>query len=94
MKNYRYACKDNGFTYVYFFSPLCEWIVEKLPETLAPNTITMVGFMFSFLPCVYIFAEYGTSFKNDPERPIPSSFYLAQAFSYFMYRLFDETDGK
>ena len=33
--NYKYACKDTGILYVYFLSPLAQWISEHLPDWLA-----------------------------------------------------------
>lgn len=64
-----------------------------MPETVAPNLITLVGFMFSIAPFYILFTEYGTDFKNG-EIAIPSWFYYFEAFSFLSYRMLDEMDGK
>lgn len=59
-----------------------------------PNLITLIGFCFASVPFVILFAHCGSSFSNDKDHPIPSWFFLMQALFYFMYRMFDEMDGK
>ena len=79
--------------YVYFYNPVATKIVEYLPDTLAPNLITLIGFTFSTIPFITLFGCYGTSFENG-EHPIPNWFFFMEAVCYFMYRMFDEMDGK
>ena len=64
LKIYRYAGGDKGLMYVYFYNPVATKIVEYLPDTLAPNVITLVGFCFSTLPFIVLFGNFGTSFEN------------------------------
>jgi hypothetical protein len=35
IRNYKYKGSDNSIFYKYVASPICEYIVSKLPETLA-----------------------------------------------------------
>ena len=76
-----------------FYSPTANRIVEHMPENIAPNLITFVGFMFTIVPFYILFNNYGTNFING-DVPIPSWFYFFEAFSYLTYRMLDEMDGK
>jgi len=80
--------------YIYFYNPVANKIVNFLPEKLAPNLITLIGFVFSTLPFFVLFINYGTRFIDQPETPIPRWFFFFEALCYFMYRMFDELDGK
>ena len=53
----------------------------------------MIGFIFAVAPTVFLFTQYDTSFSTEHTR-IPNWFFFYFAFSYFMYRMFDEMDGK
>lgn len=94
IKQYKYQCADNGVTYVYFFSPLCNKLVNCLPMWLAANMITLIGMLFALVPPIYAFANYGMCFRNEKDNAPPQYFWAIQAVCYFMYRLMDETDGK
>ena len=90
LKLYKYAGGDEGILYVYFYNPASKALVEYLPDTLAPNVITLVGFLFSVVPCFYLFWNYGLDFST----PVPASFCYANALCYLIYRMLDEMDGK
>ena len=83
-------------TYIYFYNPVSRWLVEHIPEYIAPNVITLSGFMFTLVPFVNLFIRYGTNF--DDEYPyhsaIPNSLLYFQGACYFLYRMLDEMDGK
>ena len=91
LKIYRYAGGDYGFAYIYFYNPVATNLVEYLPETLAPNVITLAGFAFSAGPFIYLFTNHDLENTKDH---IPNWFFFLQAFCYFMYRMLDEMDGK
>lgn len=41
VRNFKYKGGSSSILYEHLWSPLCNWIVEKLiPSDLAPNTIT------------------------------------------------------
>lgn len=45
IRNYIYKGGSDSLTYKYCWSPLSNWIVDHLiPSSLAPNTITAIGF--------------------------------------------------
>ena len=72
---YKYSGGDNGFVYKVFYNPVATKLVKLLPDTLAPNVITTIGFLFSSIPFVLMVSLYGTHFYNS--EPIPSwLFYL------------------
>lgn len=93
---YKYAGSDDGFMQKYFYTPVCNRAVEMFPEWIAPNLITLAGFLFSTAPFVYIFSVFGTHFYNeDPVEPeIPNWVFVAEAVCYLLYRCLDEIDGK
>lgn len=93
LRAYKYAGGDYGLMYVYFYNPLARWLVERIPEWIAPNLITLTGFLFSAIPFAAIFAVFGTHFYNE-EPKIPSWVFFAEAVCYFLYRMLDEMDGK
>lgn len=82
--------------YVYFYNPLAMWLVARIPEWIAPNVITLLGFLFSAVPFVLIFVIFGTHFYNEEpaSAKIPNWVFFAEAVSYFLYRMLDEMDGK
>jgi len=61
---YKYRASDNGIVYQNFFNPFGNWFVEQLPDWLAPNTITFVGFIFSFTPYVALIWLYSSHYYN------------------------------
>jgi len=76
--------------YKYFYNPLANKLVTFLPETVAPNTLTVLGFLFTIVPFIVMFSISGASFYSE----IPSWFCYVHAVTYFLYRLLDEMDGK
>lgn len=96
LRLYKYAGADHGLAYRYFYNPAARWLVERIPEWIAPNLITLAGFFFSAVPFVLIFVVFGTHFFNEePDKAkIPSWVFLAEAVCYFLYRMLDEMDGK
>ena len=82
--------------YVYLYNPLALWLVDRTPEWIAPNVITLVGFLFSVVPFIVFFALFGTHLYNEEPATfkIPRWVFAFEALCYFMYRILDEMDGK
>jgi len=80
---------DKSIMYNYFFSPLCNWLVEFLPSWLAPNVLTMFG-----LFCNYAAFFLSIYYINDFKGEAPSWVYLTCAILLFLYILADNSDGK
>lgn len=90
LKKYKYCGQDNGIVYNYFFSPLCNRLVKFCPYWLAPNIITLTGFMFTLAATLTLFICFGTEFEGK----VDSWWCYFTAFCFFMSRLMDELDGK
>jgi ethanolaminephosphotransferase len=90
LREHAYHGGDNGITYIYFYNPVANYLVGLLPESLAPNTITMAGFLCVVIPYVLMVVLFGP----DLYGPLPSWFCFLFAFCYFTYRMLDEMDGK
>lgn len=53
--DYKYSGRDDSIMYQKVISPLCQKIVDNyLPTSLAPNTITVIGFVAALLPHLLI----------------------------------------
>jgi hypothetical protein len=90
LKLHKYSAQDCGLAYVYFYSPVADRLVRLLPDWIAPNTITLVGFFHTLLPIFVLHFCIGTSMVGH----IPNWFLMGQAWCYFAYRMLDEMDGK
>jgi len=49
IRAHKYSGADLGYSYVYFWSPIANKIVQRLPMSLAPNTITLLGFLHTVI---------------------------------------------
>jgi phosphatidylglycerophosphate synthase len=94
LHTYKYQGGDTGIIYTYFYNPVAKKLVTYLPVWLAPNLITLVGFIIVALPFILLFTLYGSKFVNDPNSPVANWFFFYYAASYGTYRLLDEMDGK
>jgi len=56
---YKYAGGDKGYAYIYFYNPAATKLVTYLPEWIAPNVLTLIGFIFATLPFLILFGGYG-----------------------------------
>jgi hypothetical protein len=46
-------------------NPLANRLVQLLPETIAPNTITLVGFIHACVPIFTLYAVFGAALIGD-----------------------------
>lgn len=90
MKQYKYAGGDTGILYRFFYNPVALKLVSYLPETIAPNLITLIGFLFTVGPFVLLFTVYGAHFYGVA----PAWWCYFEALAYLIYRMLDEMDGK
>ena len=90
LKEHKYAGCDEGIAYIYFWNPVANWLVQFLPETVAPNTLTLFGFIHTLAPVIVLIAVCGPEFDGD----VPSWFCFFQTWCFFAYRMLDEMDGK
>lgn len=88
--SYKYKGSSDSLYYKFFQSPLCDYLVTLLPMWLAPNVITLVGFMFNFVVLILMFALYGST----TEGPIDNWFCVVAAVAFFIATTLDNMDGK
>ena len=66
LKQHKYSGSDEGIAYIYFFNPLARYIVENMiPEYIAPNTLTFIGFLHTLFPVLILFTVFGTAIIGD-----------------------------
>lgn len=90
LRNHKYSGSDEGIFYARCWSPLANWAVSKLPRYLAPNTITTLGFLHAVAPLIFQYSVNGLQMVGD----LPNWYLFLATYCFFMYRLFDEMDGK
>ena len=88
--NYKYSGGDKSILYRFVINPFCSWLVNYLPNWLAPNVITVSGFFFNLFNL--LLTSYYSGMKGGDE--IPSWVCIVCAISYTTYIIFDYTDGK
>ena len=90
LKNHKYSGSDLGLAYRFCYNPLATRLVQCLPDWLAPNTLTLLGFFHTLLPIIILYTVVGSELFG----PVPQWFCFLQAWCYFAYRMLDEMDGK
>ena len=83
---------DDLLTLVEILEDYCDE-VERIPDWFNPNTLTLTGFSFILMPFFILFLNYGTGMSDQTPR-IPVWFNVMMGICYFLYRIFDEMDGK
>lgn len=78
-----YSTLDN------MLNPFWMWAVERLPRSMAPNTVTLVGLLL-------LVGAYACMFIYDPSmtQPLPRWTYAAMALGVFLFQTLDAIDGK
>jgi len=88
---YKYVGSDASLLYKYFFSPCAQFLVDNvIPEWLAPNVITLIGFMCTMIPHVIILYMTGGTLSGY----IPPWLCFLAAFGQLAYMILDNADGK
>ena len=90
LTQHKYSGSDEGIFYTYCWNPFATKMVCYLPDWIAPNTLTLLGFMHTVVPFLILFYVSGFDLLGD----IPNWFCFLQAYSFFAYRMLDEMDGK
>ncbi|KAL2255897.1 hypothetical protein VTK26DRAFT_2512 [Humicola hyalothermophila] len=89
LKSYKYSAVDKSPVSHYILRPYWNAFVELLPIWLAPNMVTLLGFM-----CILFNVGLLVVMMPDLEGPAPPWVYYSFAFGLFMYQTFDNVDGK
>lgn len=88
MRQFKYKGGDLSLSYEYVWSPLAEKVLLLIPNTWAPNTITLLGFLTHVLATLLLVSY--TPFNS----PAPSWTLFLYGFSVFTYQTLDNVDGK
>ncbi|PYI18822.1 sn-1,2-diacylglycerol cholinephosphotransferase [Aspergillus japonicus CBS 114.51] len=89
LKSYKYQSVDKSFISNYILRHYWNAFVEILPLSLAPNMVTLLGFLF-IVGNVMLIEIY----MPDLVGPGPSWLYYSFAFGMWMYSTLDNVDGK
>ena len=65
-------------------------LVSYLPDWIAPNLLTFIGFIHTVVPLVVLFCIADFDLVGE----VPQWWFFFQAWCYFAYRMLDEMDGK
>ncbi|CAJ1961007.1 unnamed protein product [Cylindrotheca closterium] len=89
---YEYKGADNSLLYQYILSPFALFCVEEyVPESIAPNSITLFGLMWmitSYVACWWFVPNLQTT------EDVPSWIFLWNAIALLAYQTLDNMDGK
>jgi len=88
IRQFKYKGGDLSISYKYIWSHLAEKVLLVIPDTWAPNTITLIGF-FTHVIGTIILASF-TPFN----KPAPSWALFLYGLSVFIYQTLDNVDGK
>jgi len=95
LTRYKYQGVDKSLLSNYVLNPYWNWLVEQWPKSVAPNTITLSGFIlvvFNFATMLYYDPGYLAE-KGGATGP-PQWIYFTWAAGLFLYQSFDAIDGK
>jgi len=95
---YKYSAIDTSPISNYITHPFWNWLVQFFPVWVAPNTITLAGFLLlplQFLVLSYYDPEFLASNDGNPEYPpIPRWVWLFSSLCIFFAHTLDGIDGK
>ncbi|ESL09634.1 aminoalcohol phosphotransferase [Trypanosoma rangeli SC58] len=89
LKKYKYCGSDSSILGRCIMQPYWNFIVNLVPMTVAPNAITLTGFLIGVSSSILVMFYY---FFYDAVYPAWVWYYAAVAL--FMYQTFDAIDGK
>ncbi|KAI8906250.1 CDP-alcohol phosphatidyltransferase-domain-containing protein [Gorgonomyces haynaldii] len=87
--HYKYSSLDLSPIANYILQPYWRWATTLFPLWLAPNLITLIGFLF-------VVGNFGLSWYYSPDlvQECPSWVYFSFAIGIWMYSTCDNVDGK
>ena len=81
LQSFVYKGKDDSLLYKYFMSPLCDYLVANfVPEWMAPNLITLIGFMFVVIPHILI-----RTIAPHEDDVVPPWLYVVNGLGLYIY---------
>lgn len=96
--NYKYSSVDNSPVSKYITHPFWNWVVEFFPKWIAPNLLTLTGFLqlvANFFLLTYYDCSFYAASRDHPESPpIPNWVWLLCGLNMFISHTLDGIDGK
>ena len=93
---YKYNCRDTSPLSNYVMHPFWNWAVEYCPTGIAPNLLTLVGFICCvghyLIPAAYDYDFTASTLNSD--HPIPNWTWAVVSFLLFTSHTLDGIDGK
>jgi ethanolaminephosphotransferase len=91
LKKYKYSGGDASLLYKYIHSPFAQWAVDNIiPEWMAPNVITLLGFTCSLIPHTLLACMFPDNFAGD----VPRWLSILTGVMHLVYMHLDNMDGK
>ncbi|XP_071162791.1 ethanolaminephosphotransferase 1-like [Mytilus edulis] len=96
--NYKYSSIDTSPISKYVTHPFWNWVVEFYPRWIAPNLLTLTGFLqlvANFFLLTYYDCNFYAASRDHPESPpVPNWVWLVCGLNMFISHTLDGTDGK
>ncbi|KAL4492004.1 hypothetical protein ABPG72_008425 [Tetrahymena utriculariae] len=89
--DYKYSGVDHSLLYNYIMSPFANFCLKYVPESLAPNVITLLGLLCVLIPHFILWAFYPVWELSADVHP---AMLLFLGISHLVYMNFDNLDGK
>lgn len=89
LRSYRYRGVDKSPISKYILTPYWNWAVKFLPMWMAPNLVTLLGFMFMIAAYITVLI-----FIPDLKSEVNPAFYFFYASCFWIYSTMDNIDGK
>ena len=90
IKVYKYKSQTDSIVYKYIMGPIANYCLKFTPISIAPNTLTFIGFLFNVVVHLLILFYTG----EDLTRQVPRWLCLLTGLCHFIYMNFDNMDGK
>lgn len=99
LDTYKYASVDTSPLSQYVMHPFWDFVIKFVPTTIAPNVLTLAGFVCTILNVVLLsYYDYFFLASSDDARdrldPIPQIVWLICAINLFLAHTLDGIDGK
>ncbi|EAX99214.1 CDP-alcohol phosphatidyltransferase family protein [Trichomonas vaginalis G3] len=88
-KNHKYSGTDDSLLVRFCLKYIWNWMVEKFPMWLAPNVITLTGFLFEVVSFLISFIA-----SNCMSKSLPGWVCILDGVFLLIYQTLDNLDGK
>lgn len=86
--NFEYNGRSVSYSYKYLWAPLADFCLNFIPKSMAPNLITLTGFLIFIAGCLNVMIQTPISSNVTP------SSILILGICTFVYQTLDNIDGK